>query len=58
MKPVITNAKHPGSGFSVKFPKGIDGEPDVVINGLIMDCDGESAIYGALIACGNYMLDH
>lgn len=58
MNQKITGTTGKNAGFSVSFPSGIDGEPDVKIEGLKIDCDGDSALYGALSACANWINSH
>lgn len=54
----ITNATGENPGFSVTFKNGIDAEPDIKFSGLSIDCAGESAVYGALLACSNWLKNH
>ena len=53
--PKIIGIETKNAGFSFTFPNGFDGEPRFEINGLCVDCDGESAFYGVLQACANYI---
>ncbi|AUR89524.1 hypothetical protein NVP1124O_23 [Vibrio phage 1.124.O._10N.286.49.B1] len=58
MKQTITGTISKEAGFSVSFPNGFDGEPDIKITGLKVDCDGDSGVYGVLSACANWINSH
>ncbi|MAI12874.1 MAG: hypothetical protein CMM15_02565 [Rhodospirillaceae bacterium] len=53
--PKIIGIDSENAGFSVSFPNGFNENPLINITGIHFDCDGESAIYGALQACANYI---
>lgn len=58
MNQKITGTRSGSAGFSVYFPNGIDGEPEINIEGLSIDLNGDSLIYGAICACANFLNDH
>lgn len=47
-----------GAYFSVTFPNGINGDPEIKMYGLHINAEMDGGFYGAILACSNYLKNH
>jgi hypothetical protein len=56
-KATIVGVDSEKAGFTVSFKNGLDGNLDMKITGVHVDCAGGIAGYSSIEACANYLLD-